>query len=187
MQVSVLHAASLSQVISFELLNRWGIEGFLDHVTKIEAFYQKRRDIMLEAANKHLTGVCQWDIPKAGFHFCNSVLIIMLWNDLGFNYSISKLWCWWESLMINYRYGKGWLWAAIFKSAETIHLILLCYLGDAIRCAVSADLKMVARNPPLGHIFTEIIAESFGQLFQKMTRICYKISKFKSPKMFWND
>ena len=40
----------------------------------------------------------------------------------------------------------------IFKSAETVHLILLCYLGDAIRCAVSVDLKMVARNYPLGRI-----------------------------------
>jgi len=38
--------------------------------------------------------------------------------------------------------------AAIFKSADTAHLILLCYLGDAIRCAVSVDLKMVARNRP---------------------------------------
>ena len=44
---------------------------------------------------------------------------------------------------------KGRLRAIIFKSAETVHLILMCYLGDAIRCAVSADLKMVARNRPL--------------------------------------
>ena len=40
---------------------------------------------------------------------------------------------------------KG-LRAAILKSAETIHRVLLCYLGDAVRCAVSADLKIVARN-----------------------------------------
>ena len=32
---------------------------------------------------------------------------------------------------------------------DTVHIILLCYLGDDIRCAVSADLKMVARNRPL--------------------------------------
>ena len=38
---------------------------------------------------------------------------------------------------------KGLLRAAIFKSAETLHLIiLLCYLGNAIRCAVSADLAL---------------------------------------------
>ena len=44
---------------------------------------------------------------------------------------------------------KGKLWLDIFLSAETVHLILLCYLDDAIRCAVSADLKMVARNRTL--------------------------------------
>ena len=41
---------------------------------------------------------------------------------------------------------KGRLRGTIFKSAETVHLIMLCYQGDAIRCALSADLKMVARN-----------------------------------------
>ena len=46
-------------------------------------------------------------------------------------------------------FSKGRLRAAIFESAETLHLILLCYLGDAIRSAVSADSKMVARNRPL--------------------------------------
>ena len=44
---------------------------------------------------------------------------------------------------------KGGLWATIFKSADAVHLKLLCYLGDAIRGAVSADLKVVARNRPL--------------------------------------
>ena len=28
----------------------------------------------------------------------------------------------------------------------TVGLILLCYLGDAISCAVSADLQIVFRN-----------------------------------------
>ena len=32
---------------------------------------------------------------------------------------------------------------------EKVLLILSCYLDDAITCAVSADLKMVARNRPL--------------------------------------
>ena len=41
---------------------------------------------------------------------------------------------------------KGRLRGTIYKSAETVHLIMLCYQGDAIRCALSADLKMVARN-----------------------------------------
>ena len=37
--------------------------------------------------------------------------------------------------------------ATIFESAETVHILYCwCYLGDAIRCAVSADLKMVSHN-----------------------------------------
>ena len=39
---------------------------------------------------------------------------------------------------------KERLGAAIFKSAETEHLILLCYSG--------ADLKMVSHNRPLSII-----------------------------------
>ena len=35
-------------------------------------------------------------------------------------------------------------------SAETVNLVLLCFFVDAVRCAVSADVKMVARKrPPL--------------------------------------
>ena len=41
---------------------------------------------------------------------------------------------------------KGQLRATILKSAEIVHLILLCYLGDAIGCAASADSKIVAFN-----------------------------------------
>ena len=42
---------------------------------------------------------------------------------------------------------------AIFESAETVHLILLYYLGDAVRYAVSAASKMAARNRPLGQLY----------------------------------
>ena len=61
-----MHAASLSQVIAHELLEKWGIDGFLDHVVDIENFYMKRRDLMIEAANKHLTGLCDWSVPQGG-------------------------------------------------------------------------------------------------------------------------
>ena len=44
----------------------WGIEGFMNHVTSIEDFYQRRRDIMLEAANKHLTGLAEFSSPDGG-------------------------------------------------------------------------------------------------------------------------
>ena len=39
-----------------ELLEQWGISGFLDHVAKVEEFYKERRDKMQQAAEKHLAG-----------------------------------------------------------------------------------------------------------------------------------
>ena len=44
--------------------------------------------------------------------------------------------------------SKGQFRAIIFKSVEAVHGILLCYLADAKRCALSADLKIVACNRP---------------------------------------
>ena len=65
-QASVLHASSLSQVIAYELLSQWKIEGFLQHVDFVEHFYRSRRDQMVEAAEKHLSGICQWSVPDGG-------------------------------------------------------------------------------------------------------------------------
>ena len=66
MQASVLHASSLSQVIAYELLSQWGIQGFMEHVDYIENFYRRRRDIMTQAAENHLTGICHWSVPDGG-------------------------------------------------------------------------------------------------------------------------
>jgi len=66
MQVSVINAASLSQVVTNELLKQWGDHGLSDHVAKVAQFYEERRDAMLAAADKHLTGLCEWSIPKSG-------------------------------------------------------------------------------------------------------------------------
>lgn len=66
MQASVLHASSLSQVIASELLHKWELKGFLEHVNAIEAFYRRRRDLMVSSANKHLTGLCKWSVPEGG-------------------------------------------------------------------------------------------------------------------------
>ena len=42
-----------------------------------------------------------------------------------------------------------------FLLLTVLHLILLCYLGDAIRCVVSSDSKMVARHPPMDYRFNQ--------------------------------
>ena len=51
---------------------------------------------------------------------------------------------------------KGRYRATIFESAETVHLILLCYFGVAIRKFVPAKIKMVARNRPLCDLYNFI-------------------------------
>jgi len=56
MQVSVVHASSLSQVITSELLGAWQEEGFFKHLDNVRDFYRKRRDVMVAAADKHLKG-----------------------------------------------------------------------------------------------------------------------------------
>ena len=43
-------------MIIYKLLDKWGIDGFLDHSDKVTDFYKQRRDVMLAAANKHMTG-----------------------------------------------------------------------------------------------------------------------------------
>merc|ERR1712059_199440 len=66
MQVSVLHASSLSQVVTAALLDQWGHQGFLDHVDEVEGFYKAGRDLMVVAADKHLTGLVEYSVPAGG-------------------------------------------------------------------------------------------------------------------------
>lgn len=39
-----------------ELLKQWGHDGFLGHVKRVQEFYSQQREIMLKAAEIHLTG-----------------------------------------------------------------------------------------------------------------------------------
>merc|ERR1712226_1831445 len=47
----------------------WGVCGFEEHVRKVENFYERRRDLMNSACEKHLSGLCEWSKPKAGMFF----------------------------------------------------------------------------------------------------------------------
>jgi len=66
MQVSVLHAASLSQAVTAALLDQWGYEGLMSHVKSVESFYKVRRDLLLKAADKHLAGLASYWVPQGG-------------------------------------------------------------------------------------------------------------------------
>jgi len=66
MQVSVLHASSLSQVLVSNLLEQWGSEGFQNQIKRVEDFYEGRRNTMVVAADKHLKGLCEYSVPLGG-------------------------------------------------------------------------------------------------------------------------
>ena len=73
-----------------------------------------------------------------------ALLFVVLWPYIAFFRGHRSKLIWSCSLR-----KKERLRVTIFRSAETVHFILLCHLGDAITCALSADLKMVTRNHPL--------------------------------------
>ena len=72
-----------------------------------------------------------------------------------------------QHFLIYNAFVKGRLRATIFESAETAHLILLCYFGDAIGWAMSAEKKMVARNRPLDFIIA--LAQKYQFFVQSPT------------------
>ncbi|XP_071553047.1 kynurenine/alpha-aminoadipate aminotransferase, mitochondrial-like [Panulirus ornatus] len=63
---AVISTASMSQVIISELLALWGDEGLDQHTHYLRQYYVAQRDAMLQAANKYLTGVCEWSVPTGG-------------------------------------------------------------------------------------------------------------------------
>ncbi|XP_059100567.1 kynurenine/alpha-aminoadipate aminotransferase, mitochondrial [Peromyscus eremicus] len=65
-QVSSLHPCTFSQLMISQLLHQWGEEGFLTHVDRIIDFYKDQRSAILAAADKWLSGLAEWHVPKAG-------------------------------------------------------------------------------------------------------------------------
>ncbi|GAB5364710.1 hypothetical protein AAMO2058_000993200 [Amorphochlora amoebiformis] len=60
---------ALSQAIVMNILKQWGAKGLRDHVQKVQQFYQKRRNIVALALDKHVKGLCEWSVPQAGMFF----------------------------------------------------------------------------------------------------------------------
>ncbi|XP_070804505.1 kynurenine/alpha-aminoadipate aminotransferase, mitochondrial [Pituophis catenifer annectens] len=65
-QVSTMHTSTFTQLMIAQLLQQWGLKGFLDHVDSVVDFYKQQRDVMLNAADKWLKGLADWHIPAAG-------------------------------------------------------------------------------------------------------------------------
>ncbi|KAI9001792.1 pyridoxal phosphate-dependent transferase [Hyaloraphidium curvatum] len=65
-QAMNLHPSGPSQLLVASLVGKWKLEGFLEHVGRVEAFYVARRDAFLRAADKHLKRLATWNVPRAG-------------------------------------------------------------------------------------------------------------------------
>ncbi|XP_037787141.1 kynurenine/alpha-aminoadipate aminotransferase, mitochondrial-like [Penaeus monodon] len=65
-QATVLGGIGLPQALFTELLHAWGLEGFFRHIKEVRQLYCSRRDAMLLAAERHLTGLCEWNKPEGG-------------------------------------------------------------------------------------------------------------------------
>lgn len=66
MQASTLHTSAFTQIMTLQLLQKWGVEGFLQHTESVIQFYMSQRDAMLASADKWLTGLAEWHSPTAG-------------------------------------------------------------------------------------------------------------------------
>ncbi|KAK7066944.1 hypothetical protein SK128_018256 [Halocaridina rubra] len=64
----VNHVSNVSQACVSEMLRTVGIGGFLEKVKKTQKFYKAQRDTLMKAAEKYLTGLCEWTIPAGGFY-----------------------------------------------------------------------------------------------------------------------
>ncbi|XP_036022715.1 kynurenine/alpha-aminoadipate aminotransferase, mitochondrial isoform X2 [Onychomys torridus] len=65
-QVSTLHPCTFSQLMVSQLLYQWGEGGFLAHIDRTIDFYKDQRTAILAAADKWLSGLAEWHVPKAG-------------------------------------------------------------------------------------------------------------------------
>ena len=72
-----LQVSSLTQMITFKLLENWGYEGFFTHTKHVSEFYREKRDVFERAMKKHLDGLAVWNTPEAGmFFWCVPALIV---------------------------------------------------------------------------------------------------------------
>lgn len=90
MEASVLHSSAVSQMIILKLLEKWGMEGFLSHTEKVAEFYQQRRDMMLKAAEKWLTGLAEWNVPMAGMFLWIKLIGIQDTRDMIMKKALEK-------------------------------------------------------------------------------------------------
>ncbi|ORX39311.1 pyridoxal phosphate-dependent transferase [Kockovaella imperatae] len=70
---TILHASTVSQGITYCLLEHWGLDGFRNHAHHVAELYARRRETFETIVKKHLSGLATWVSPVAG---------MFLWMDL---------------------------------------------------------------------------------------------------------
>ncbi|EJF64889.1 PLP-dependent transferase [Dichomitus squalens LYAD-421 SS1] len=73
--VASLQTPSLTQAITFALLNSWGYDNFKAHTLTVSQFYKEKRDVFERYMKKHLDGLAQWNTPEAGMFFWFKLLL----------------------------------------------------------------------------------------------------------------
>lgn len=72
---SNLHPSGVSQALFVSLFRHWGLTpGFDSHVKKLATHYQSKSEIFIRACVKHLTGLCEWNVPTAGMFVWLNIL-----------------------------------------------------------------------------------------------------------------
>jgi kynurenine/2-aminoadipate aminotransferase len=61
-----LHPSNIGQLFCSKLLDEWQLSGFHQHVDRVQRHYFAKRNMFVEAAKKHLTGLVEYEIPEAG-------------------------------------------------------------------------------------------------------------------------
>lgn len=73
--VANLQTSSLTQAITYSLLDAWGYSGFKAHTETVSRFYREKRDVFEGALRRHLEGLAEWSPPEAGMFFWFKLLL----------------------------------------------------------------------------------------------------------------
>ncbi|KAI8899764.1 pyridoxal phosphate-dependent transferase [Globomyces pollinis-pini] len=68
-----LHPSGVSQMLVYQVLEKWGHDGFIKHTEQVAKFYKERSEKFVACLEKHLKGKATWTIPNAG---------MFVWIDL---------------------------------------------------------------------------------------------------------
>ncbi|OSD06618.1 PLP-dependent transferase [Trametes coccinea BRFM310] len=73
--VANLQTSSLTQAITFALLDSWGYDNFKTHTHAVSQFYKGKRDVFERFMKQYLDGLAEWDTPEAGMFFWFKLLL----------------------------------------------------------------------------------------------------------------